>query len=517
MNDDEEARLRLVGEISRLEEDAGGVDGAIASAKRRAGELDERRREGPCAHLCIGIVNVELIAVGAGLLLWGPAADDHAALGHSESVGSADSVLQAVGASSLAIGVLGLVTCCCSEPDSTSSYAYFVSMLLLTCGAAWASWFAVGNTPLVAAELQLHASQHWLHWLAVLGADTRQRVSETDPECLERYSDACWHALLALDGGELDLVEDTRFSAGLAGSFLIGPCCGLLLAKRRLASETIARKTESALALASLASGAALVGLAAFFSSGTHRLASKLGGWMMELFAGCGLLLMGSACTLCASPDGDTARKCSLATLSLLSAVFAVVVIACFWVQQPLFERMGEAVGGEIEEIFVDLRTAGICADPAGGGGNTTSPERCWDCCDSWEEAAGEPENGCLETWGACYSDFDGREAFLACVGSPALAAAGSWDGALVAEAAGPERNGTNSTALASWDCPAETAKSWDDLRPYVSAWLEVCGRWLVLLLGVVAARAGLLLRARREGVADARYANLAMSEAGPI
>ena len=138
-------------------------------------------------------------------------------------------------------------------------------------------------------------------------------------------------------------------------------------------------------------------GLSAFFSSGTHRLASKLGGWMMELFAGCGLLLMGSACTLCASPDGDTARKCSLATLSLLSAVFAVVVIACFWFPQPLFERMGEAVGGEIEEIFVDLRTAGICGDPAGGGGNTTSPERCWDCCDSWEEAAGEPENGCLE------------------------------------------------------------------------------------------------------------------------
>ena len=46
-------------------------------------------------------------------------------------------------------------------------------MLLLTCGAAWASWFAVGNTPLVAAELQLHASQHWSAWLAVLGAETR--------------------------------------------------------------------------------------------------------------------------------------------------------------------------------------------------------------------------------------------------------------------------------------------------------------------------------------------------------
>ena len=196
MNDDEEARLRLVGEISRLEEDAGGVDGAIASAKRRAGELDERRREGPCAHLCIGIVNVELIAVGAGLLLWGPAADDHAALGHSESVGSADSVLQAVGASSLAIGVLGLVTCCCSEPDSTSSYAYFVSMLLLTCGAAWASWFAVGNTPLVAAELQLHASQHWLHWLAVLGADTRATEGDTvaDKNCekIHYIADNIW-------------------------------------------------------------------------------------------------------------------------------------------------------------------------------------------------------------------------------------------------------------------------------------------------------------------------------------
>ncbi len=73
-----------------------------------------------------------------------------------------------------------------------------------------------------------------------------------------------------------------------------------VLAKRRLASETIARKTESALALASLASGAALVGLLAFFSSGTHRLASKLGGWRMGLFDGCGLLLMVSACTLCA-------------------------------------------------------------------------------------------------------------------------------------------------------------------------------------------------------------------------
>ena len=57
-----------------------------------------------------------------------------------------------------------------------------------------------------------------------------------------------------------------------------------MLAKRRLASETIARKTESAWALASLASGAALVGLSAFFSSGTHRLAAPLGGWMMERF-----------------------------------------------------------------------------------------------------------------------------------------------------------------------------------------------------------------------------------------
>ena len=70
-DDDEEARKRLVGEISRLEteEDSGGGmnpagkqdSDADAYARSRKGRKTRRAlgREGPCSQLCIFVVNLE--------------------------------------------------------------------------------------------------------------------------------------------------------------------------------------------------------------------------------------------------------------------------------------------------------------------------------------------------------------------------------------------------------------------------------------------------------------------------
>ena len=47
-------------------------------------------------------------------------------------------------------------------------------------------------------------------------------------------------------------------------------------------------------------------------------------------------------------------------------------------------------------------------------------PERCWDCCDSWEEAIGEERHGCLPEYGPCYAAFEEhqRAEFIECANS---------------------------------------------------------------------------------------------------
>jgi len=64
--------------------------------------------------------------------------------------------------------------------------------------------------------------------------------------------------------------------------------------------------------------------------------------------------------------------------------------------------------------------------------------------------------------------------------------------------------------------------RNWDDLAPYVFAWLDTMGRWLVLLLAVTTARAVLLLKcigrlSRHEhgGGGGGEYAELNSDQAG--
>ena len=38
------------------------------------------------------------------------------------------------------------------------------------------------------------------------------------------------------------------------------------------------------------------------------------------------------------------------------------------------------------------------------------SPERCWDCCDSWKDAVSSAKNGCLASYAECYEAYEDDE-----------------------------------------------------------------------------------------------------------
>jgi hypothetical protein len=563
-DEDEDARRKLVGEISRLETLnplPAGSGSAGGSGRRKRSRLSGREG-GPCSQLCIGLVNVELLVVGVVLLATGP---DEAEIEESEieSAEGPAEVMFAVGLACVGVAALGVAACCCSAADSTLAYAYFVAMLLLTCAAAWAGWFVLGNMALVAQEVQVHASNHWEEWLALLPARAQERINATDPECMETYSDECWSALVALDGVDadpLDLEGDMRFGGGLVAFLLVFPLIGLCLAKRRLATVTILRKTESALAAVSLLCGLGLLTLSGFFSSGTHQLASAIGGWAVEAIAVLGVLLLATSCTLCTAPDtaaaaaadgmivgggggGGRTKRCSGMVLALLSLVLGVSVCACFFAQQAVFDAIVKAISHEeLVDLLGDL-LAIYCADHYSGGGgggggagggavNGTGSDGSWE----WESdllveeegdhtpAAGGGGNGTAGWGGVGINNGTSTSGFIW--------GGGAADGddeceemmtTMTAEEGGGGGSGRG-MGRGSRMSHAHSAglRNWDDLAPYVFAWLDTMGRWLVLLLAVTTARAVLLLKcigrlSRHEhgGGGGGEYAELNSDQAG--
>ena len=115
----------------------------------------------------------------------------------------------------------------------------------------------IGNMALIAQEVQVYASSHWSEFLALLPAASRQRINETDPGCMERYTEECWDAVVILGDSSdpLNVQEDMRIGGGLVAFLLAFPLVGLCLAKRRLHRATILQKTESALAAVTLLCG----------------------------------------------------------------------------------------------------------------------------------------------------------------------------------------------------------------------------------------------------------------------
>lgn len=133
VDEEEEARQRLVGEITRLQ-----TDNPAAAARGSGGKRERRGRSGgPCSQLCIGLVNVELVVVGIVLLVYGPD-EEEVEESAIESLEAPAEVIFTVGVSCLSVGLLGMGACLCGDADSTLAYAHFVGMLLLTCMAAWA-------------------------------------------------------------------------------------------------------------------------------------------------------------------------------------------------------------------------------------------------------------------------------------------------------------------------------------------------------------------------------------------
>lgn len=116
----------------------------------------------------------------------------------------------------------------------------------------------IGNMELVAQEVQVYASTHWSEILALLPAASRQRINETDPECMERYTEECWGAVAILGDASdplLNAQQDMHIGGALVALLLVFPLVGLCLAKRRLHRATIVHKTESALAAVTLLCG----------------------------------------------------------------------------------------------------------------------------------------------------------------------------------------------------------------------------------------------------------------------
>jgi len=254
---------------------------------------------------------------------------------------------------------------------------------------------------------------------------------------------------------------------------------------RSQATLTILRKTENALAIISLLCGVGLLGLSGFFSSGTHRLASVIGGWAIEALAAMGFLLLCTTCTLCTGPDGGVrTHRCSGLLLALMAVALAGAVAACFFAQADVFDAMGKAISHEeLEELLGDLRSL-YCGGLDEGQGNGTASS--WSS-DLWEETGiDEPEPKPEPVW-----------------------------------------SGGNSTGNGTlvWDCEdggeaSLQARTWADLQPLVFAWLDTVARWLVLLLGLVAARAALLLKAKGRHDTDGgggAYAALTSDQAGTM
>ena len=299
--------------------------------------------------------------------------------------------------------------------------------------------------------------------------------------------------LLGSDSDPLNLQDNMRIGGGLVAFLLAFPLVGLCLAKRRLATATILRKTESALAAVTLFCGISLLGLSGFFSSGTHHLASAIGGWAVEAIALLGILLLVTSCTLCTAPDtqgervgigerggGSCAKECAGRLLAVLSFLVGVAACMCFFAQQTVFDAIGNAVSDEeLEELLGDLHAI-YCADHYNGGdsvgrNDTTTGSWGWEVTEEGQgemasdldvefEAEPEPRSGHFNASsadGLPWGDQRDCEEMLA--------------GGRMMEHAG--------------------LRTWADLSPLVFAWLDTAGRWLVLLFGVTTARAVLLLK----------------------
>ena len=262
-----------------------------------------------------------------------------------------------------------------------------------------------------------------------------------------------------------------------------------------------------------------LLGLSGFFSSGTHQLLSSIGGWAVEALALLGILLLLSSCTLCTAPDerqignGDTggdgggsrSKKWAGRLLAVLSFVFAVSVCVCFFAQQTVFDAIGLAISDEeLEELLGDLHAI-YCADHYSDDGGGISD-------------GGNGTDGSWEATNTAEWESELDIEFEAGVGQPGVFNTSAVNGTSLS-VWGDERD---CETMLSGDPMAHAGlRSWADLSPLVFAWLvcqsdfavlpcvhsyatdecahggtqDTAGRWLVLLLGVTAARAVLLLK----------------------
>ena len=260
----------------------------------------------------------------------------------------------------------------------------------------------------------------------------------------------------------------------------------------------------------------------------------------MEALALLGILLLLSSCTLCTAPDearahsdsgdggGSRTKQWAGRLLALLSLVLAVSVCVCFFAQQLVFEAIGAAISDEeLEDLLGDLHAI-YCADHySDGGGNASAAGNGTD--GSWEAT----DNAAWES----ELDVD----FEAGVGLNASAVNGTslW---------GDERDCETMLSGNPMAHAGLGLRSWADLSPLVFAWLvcqsdlaalllaytlthygstdecahagmqDTAGRWLVLLLGVTAARAVLLLKcsASRHGSgSQGVYVTLDSDQAG--